>query len=176
MPDEPLPPWPRFAVTQLSGEDLPPGLAGRFPQLPVPSEGITGLVAEDRLTLVTAPDGTELIQLGQHLYGPVYLNPLNGQVVDMVTDRGGVVVRGPLMVNSSLDQFIQTTRAATELFPYHDADPDADTDAAADALRAQLEPIDHAAWYVDGYWDTFYWDVAIGDYSPDQFESLSPSG
>lgn len=173
MPDDPLSPWPRFAVAHLSGEDLPPDLARRFPQLPVPSEGITGLAAEDRLTRVTAPDGTELIQLGHHLYGLVCLDPSNGQVVDMVTD-GGRVIRGPLMVNSSVDQFIQTTRAATELFPYHDADPDADTEAAADALRAQLEPVDPEAWYIDGYWDTFYWDVAIGDYSPDQFEPPPP--
>ncbi|MEU5725929.1 SUKH-4 family immunity protein [Micromonospora sp. NPDC047738] len=148
-------------------------MARRFPQLIVPSAGITGIAAEDKLLLVTAVDGTELVQLGHHVYGPVCLDPSNGQVVDLVTNRGEVV-RGPLLVNSSLDQFIQTTRAATELFPYHDADPDADTEAAADALRAQLEPIDPAAWQVDGYWDAFYWDVAIGDYSPDQFEPPPP--
>lgn len=111
MSHEPLSPWPRFGVTHLAGEDLPPDLARQFPQLPVPSEGITGLVAGERLTLVTAPDGTELIQL---------------------------------------------------------------TEAAADALRAQLEPIDPAAWFVHGYWDTFYRDVAIGDYSPDQFAPPPP--
>ena len=27
------------------------------------------------------------------------------------------------------------------------------------------------AWYPDGYWDTFYWDVSNGDCGPADYES-----
>ena len=49
-------------------------------------------------------------------------------------------------------------------FPYDDGQEDPDFHVIADDLRADLVPIDRPAWYGDGYWDTFYWDVTIGDY------------
>jgi hypothetical protein len=171
----PSSPWPRFATVELSGSDLPERLAAQFLRLVVPSKEIGGITAEPKLRVVLAPDGSELIQFGRYSYGPICLDPATGHVVDMVESRGEIV-RGPLLVNSSLEQFIQTTKAATELFPYHEEDPDGDFEAAANALRARLEPIDPQAWSQDGFWDTFYWDVAIGDYSPSQFETRSTTG
>ena len=47
--------------------------------------------------------------------------------------------------------------------------PGADLEAAADRLRERLEPIDPHAWAHDGFWVNFCSDVAVGDYSPDQF-------
>ncbi|GAA5198220.1 hypothetical protein GCM10023322_71100 [Rugosimonospora acidiphila] len=148
MPNQPLP-WPRFATVELSGSDLPEHLASRFPRLRVPSQEIGGITAEPKLRVVLTPSGGELIQFGTYGYGLVCLDPDTGQVVDMVASRGEIV-RGPLLANSSLDQFIRTVKAATELFPYHDADPDADLEAAADRLRTRLKPIDPQAWSQDG--------------------------
>jgi hypothetical protein len=119
---------------------------------------------------VAAPDGTELIQFGNyHGNLPICIDPVTEHVVDMVQAHGQIV-RGPLLVNSSLALFLQMTSIATELFPYHADDPDADFQAAADELRVKLEPIDPPAWAQDGLWDTFYWDVTMGDYSPGEFE------
>jgi hypothetical protein len=147
------------------------GGASRFPELLVPAYGgICCPTTEPRLLLVSAPDGTELIRFGNYHRDPICLDPATGHVVDMVQARGQIV-RGPLLVNSSLSQFLQTTKVATDLFPYHEDDPDTDFQAADDELRARLEPIDPQAWAQDVLWDTFYWDVTIGDYSPIEFQS-----
>jgi hypothetical protein len=79
--------------------------------------------------------------------------------------------RGPLMHNSSHQQFVATVHEATTCFPLHDDDPDTDGfDAAADNLRARLEPIDPPAWRPDGYWENLYWDITMGNYSPAEFD------
>jgi len=116
------------------------------------------------LKLVTMADGRELIQFGEVSYGALCLDATDGRVVDLVTDSAGNVVRGPLLVNSSLRQYVATVDRATARFPYDDGSDDADFDAIADELRAHLAPIDPPAWDGDGHWDTFYWDVTIGDY------------
>ena len=148
-----LRPWPRFATTEVYGSALPNHLAGRFPRLLVPSEGIGGLSAADSLSLILEPGGSELIQFGHYSYGPVCLDPATGTVVDMVGAQEKWV-RGPMLVNSTLDQFVRTTRAATELFPFVGTtraatkpfpcqdDPDIDLAAAANAPRSPLELID----------------------------------
>ena len=170
MAERPRIPWPRFELVTLTGGSLPPHLAAACPALTVPSAGTGACEPRAELALIRAPNGQELIYFGDRTNELMCLDPATGQVVDMVAGYRGRIVRAPLMVNSSLSQFIATVREATARFPFHDAGPDADLDAAADSLRAQLEPIDPPAWYSDGYWDTFYWDVSIGDYSPALFE------
>nr|WP_279433208.1 SUKH-4 family immunity protein [Micromonospora sp. KC213] len=74
------------------------------------------------------------------------------------------MARGPVLVNSSLDQYVATVLQATARFPYDDGCEEPDFSSIADDLRAHLARIDPAAWEVDRYWDTFYWDVMVGDY------------
>jgi SUKH-4 immunity protein len=148
----------------VSGEYLPRPWAERYPTLDVPGELSIGGCRPGALRLVTMPDGQDLIQLGELPYGALCLDPFDGRIVDIVADRAGDVVRGPQLVNSSLRQYVVTVDRATARFPYDDGQEDADFDVVADDLRADLAPIDPPAWYGDGYWDTFYWDVTIGDY------------
>jgi SUKH-4 immunity protein len=84
--------------------------------------GIAGPIAEDSLLLILAPGGSELIQFGQYSYGPACLDPATGTVVDLAGTRD-TWIRGPMLVNSTLDRFIRTVRTATELFPYQDHAP-----------------------------------------------------
>ena len=175
MSDGPLPPWPRFELVTASGHGLPGQLAARYPVLTLPGEhGIRACTPATELQVMTAPDGEVLIVLGRFLFAPLCLNPATGQVVDLVVDQGGNVVRSQQLVNSTLDQYVRSVGEATALFPYHDEPDDIDAlyaafTQAADRVRRRLEPIDPPAWYLDGFWDTFYWDITIGDYSPSQF-------
>jgi hypothetical protein len=148
----------------ISGERLPSSWAERYPTVEVPGELSVGGCRPVALSLVTMPDGRDLIQFGELSYGALCLDPSGGRVVDIVTGRAGDVARGPLLVNSSLQQYVVTVDRATARFPYDDGSEDPDFDAIADDLRAHLAPIDPPAWDGDGYWDTFYWDVTIGDY------------
>jgi len=166
-------PWPRFGLVALPGSLLPRSLAKECPALTVPSGGIGACQPRLELMPFHAPDGRELICFASRLLLAMCLDPVTGQVVDLVTDPRGNPLRVPSMVNSSLDQFTATVRAATVRFPFHADAPETDPpdfDAAANRLRAELEPIDPAAWQGDLYWETFYWDVAIGDYSLELFE------
>jgi hypothetical protein len=158
-------------LVTVTGGSLPPRLAAVYPALAVPCGGIGACTPATELTLVRAPGGAELIHFGELSYGVMCLDPADGHVVDMVTDSVGVILRPPHLVNSSHGQYVATVREATARFPFHGDDPDIDLNAVAGSLRAQLRPIDPPAWYTDGYWETFYWDVAIGDYSPAWFES-----
>jgi len=171
VPERPRVPWPRFELVMLTGGSLPPRLAAAYPALTVPRGGIGACKPRAELALIRAPDGQELICFGDLTYQVMCLNPADGQVVDMVIDPRGRTVRPPLMVNSGLSQFVATVREATTRFPFHGDDPEIDLDAVADNLRAQLESIDPPAWYPDGYWDTFYWDVTLGDYGPAVFDA-----
>jgi hypothetical protein len=126
------------------------------------------------LKMVTLSDGYDLLQFGELSYGALCLDPVDGRVVDIVIDGAGNVVRGPLLVNSSLGQYVTTVARATARFPYDDGAEDTDFDAIADDLRAHLAPIDPSAWEGDGFWDTFYWDVTIGDYRSIHFKRPEP--
>jgi SUKH-4 immunity protein len=170
MADRRLPPWPRFELVSISGSGLPAHLAARFRSLSVPSEqAICACTPADVLQAIVAPDGEELVILGSFPHGPLCLSPATGHVVDLVQDASGRVLRSQLLVNSSLAQYVQTVEQATILFPYYDEyDLDTATDAA-NRLREHLEPIDPPAWEIDSFWDTFYWDVTIGDYCTAEF-------
>lgn len=166
-------PWPQFGLITIAGSSLPPDLAKAYPALTVPSGGVGACKPRLELAPFNAPDGQELICFGNRPFLAMCLNPATGQVVDLVTGPRGNPLRAPAMVNSSLGQFTATVRAATARFPFHPDAPETDPpdfEAAANRLRAELEPIDPPAWQGDRYWDTFYWDVAIGDYSPALFE------
>jgi hypothetical protein len=123
------------------------------------------------LTLMTDPDGQDLIQFGEVVSAQHVLcvHPATGQVVDMILNPGGAVLRRPAFVNSRLDRYIATVREATARFPYDDGSDGIDFGPVADELRRHLEPIDPPAWVRDQYWDTLYWDVAIGDYYSGDF-------
>lgn len=96
--------------------------------------------------------------------------PSDGRVVDIVIGAMGEFARDPILVNSSLRRYVVTVDRATARFPYDDGSEEADLDAIAGDLRAHLSPIDPPAWDSDGYWDSFYWDVTIGDYHSDLFK------
>src|SRR5262249_9383775 len=75
---------------QCSALAFPAALpAAAYPLLAVPSGGIDSCVATAELTLITAPDGRELICVGERRCIVMCLNPANGQVVDMVVDPRG---------------------------------------------------------------------------------------
>jgi hypothetical protein len=74
---------------QRTGSSLPRYLAAAYPPLAVPSGGIDVRVTTAELTVITAPDGRELICVGERRYIVMCLNPANGQVVDMVVDPRG---------------------------------------------------------------------------------------
>src|SRR5688572_26364220 len=96
--------WPVFVLETVSGAALPAPWAERFPSLTVPGETAIGGFQPTPLSLVTAPDGRELIQFGQGFMEMCFLDPATGQVVDMISGPSGDIVRGPGLVNSSLDQ------------------------------------------------------------------------
>jgi hypothetical protein len=128
--------------------------------------------ADPEATLMTAPDGRELVAFAHNKFGYVVLclDPATGQVVDLVLMPDRTVALGPAMVNSSLAQFVATTTEAIRRFPFHGDDADLDACAqAADALREQLIHIDPPAWEMDGYWDTLYWDIGVCDFRPGFF-------
>ena len=130
------------------------------------------------LRLLTAVDGSPLIGFGM-LYTSeplvVCLDPVRGRVVHLDVDSRGAAVGEPAMVNSSLQQYVATVRAATALFPY-DNDSDDDLDLGAEALRNALEPIDPAAWSEGGWWDViFYPDVTMGHYLRAEFSPPAPN-
>lgn len=165
------PPWPVFSTVTLSGDSLPAGLAARFPELVVPTQdGICCPTPRTCLDVTLAPDGRELLLFG-HIRGePVCLDPTTGHVVDILQVHRPAAI-GPFLINSSLDQYLRMTKAATDLFPFHDGNGDTeDWQDVADHVRKQLEPIDPPAWAWQGFWDEFYWGVAIGDYAPSAFE------
>ena len=89
MAGHPRTPWPRLQTVQRTGGSLLPYLAAVYPPLAVPSGGIDSCVATAGLTLITAPDGRELICVRERRYIVLCLNPANGQVVDMVVDPRG---------------------------------------------------------------------------------------
>ena len=171
MSDRTLQPWPRFDLVPVSGADLPPPWAERYPTLHVPGEAAVCRYRSVALRLVTLSDGRELLQFGEHPFTALCLDPADGQVVDLVVRTGGAIVRGPRLVNSSLEQYVATVREATARFPFDDGSgEDLDYDRAADSLRAHLRPIDPAAWEIDGHWDSFYWDITMGDWASYLFQ------
>ena len=162
-------PWPRFELVSVSGERLPPSMAMHYPMVDVPGKLSIGGCCPVELRLLTMADGLGLVQFGELAFGALCLDPSDGRVVDLVISPAGEIVRGPVLVNSSLRQYVVTVERATARFPYDDGSDDVNLDAIADDLRAHLSSIDPPAWDGGGYWDTFYWDVTIGDYHTDLF-------
>lgn len=106
---------------------------------------------------------TGYLELGTDSGGDAYL------LLDPGT--GGVLVASKWVdeiapVNTSLAAFVACQDMLADAAPFYPADADLDElDEIAQRLRDRLEAIDPASVAdPDGYWQSFIWDVAQGDY------------
>ncbi len=168
--------WPRFElVTFPEPTDFPRQLAAPLLERGAPKKLLVqGYRAEDRLTLLDAPPYGQFVQFAKIGYSySMCLDPRTGQVVVIFSVPGG----SPSLVNSSLEQFIESARFVIGRFPFDGGDGAAGNDididslydkwqTIADELAEPLRQIDPVAFADEnGYWRTFLDDVAIGDYS-----------
>jgi hypothetical protein len=103
--------------------------------------------------------GRRLIRFGQvHLSGSMCIDVRTQEVVEL---EGGNVWH----TNASIEDFTRCIEVVTARVPFYRRDADAEEcEAAAAALEESLIEVDPTCMRTNGYWETFCWDVAIGDY------------
>ncbi len=193
MPDNTVDRWPRFQLVTFSAPTgIPHGWDAELLRTGVPKSLLGRYEAASELTLLEVPNYGPLVCFGTTmLYGRVCLDPHMGGVVDIAylpTDtihvRPGFVGL-PGLVNASLDQFIDSVRAALDRFPFDSGNPVEDRewddraqawahvdqrfeewDRAVEDMTATLRRIDPAAVAdTDTFWRTFLDDVQMGDFA-----------
>jgi hypothetical protein len=188
MPENPTDRWPRFElVTFPEPTGVPHELARTLVERGVP-KSLFGLYrAASELTLFEDPGSGQLVCFGTTgLDGLVCLDPRTGQVVDLIyvpvataNVRAGVL-RPAWLVNSSLEQFVESVRVVLNRFPFDSVsmkrngeldgsdwdDLQNEWNHAADEIEEALRAVDSAAVAdPNGFWMTFLdLDVRSGDY------------
>ncbi len=179
--------WPRFElVTFLEPTGIPNRWDAELLTKGAPKAALGYMYRAAReLTLIEAPGFGPLVRFGSSaLYHAICLDPRAGAIVQIgyMESETANLPQGafghPTLVNSSLDRFIASVRAIIARFPYDSSVPgrpvdnDEELDAltqewerAADEMQETLYRIDPAIREVDGFWETFLWDVRIGDFS-----------
>jgi SUKH-4 immunity protein len=180
--------WPRFElVTFPKPAGVPYAAARMLVERGVP-KSLFGLYRAAReLTLLEDPARGQLVCFGATgLDGWVCLDPRTGQVVDLIyvpvatVNVPAGVLRPAWLVNSSLEQFIESVRVVLNRFPFDSVSMKGNRDLdgsdwddlhnewthAADEIEEALRAVDPAAVAdPNGFWMTFLdLDVRIGDY------------
>lgn len=192
MSDRSHPMWPRFKMVMYSRPTgIPNGWDEELLEKGAP-DGI-GYEVIKELMLLENPESGPLVSFGiRGIYHRVCLDPRTNRVVHIGYGALRVGETHPMVfgtvgfINSSLDQFIESVRAATVRFPYDTTslkvsehlDPDrwdlsdedweklsAEHDKAARDLMEMLGQIDPAAVAEQGFWTEFGADVQMGDYA-----------
>jgi hypothetical protein len=127
-------------------------------------QGVPGALFEGRFT---ARDSVEALTPTLLRFGttgiddPVCLDTLTGKVVQVVVGTDETV-----LVNTSLERFVETAERVLELWPYYGPNATlADRMKVGDDLAAVIRAIDPAAYGPDQFWPTFVDDVVIGDFA-----------
>ena len=198
MAEDPTARWPRFELVTFSAPTgIPHGWDAELLSKGVPKAMLGRYNAASELTLLEDPGHGPLVCFGASgSFVRLCLDPRTGQVVDIVYDRKAVnqpsndhgppwLVRPPLLVNSTLDQFIDSVHTVVDRFPFHSGDTkegselddpakeraraeqlDSELDRAAENLTEILRSIDPAAVADEStFWRTFVDDVQMGDFA-----------
>lgn len=166
--------WPRFELaTFAKPTSIPDGWDEDLILHGAPKAFLGRYESSPALTLVTVSQSQQWVCFGHTAEGDLMcLDPFTRQIVCVIN-----VPNGPsFLVNTSLDQFIQTVRAVIERFPFY-------TGGSSLAVREEVgreiaqivSRIDPAAISnVDGYWQTFIDDLVIGDLATENVVSERP--
>jgi hypothetical protein len=174
---------------------IPNTISENVPSVPdegieVPKELFYGAVfrAEREARAVVRPDGTTLVRFGAaRLWRALCLDPVTGNVVDIWDyDQPALGSQGmpqwtETLVNTSVQKFVETSRAVSARYPYYDRTAfDTDAGYAAvervhDELVTMIDDIDGEAGVPDRFWSTFADDVMIGDFYTEDIPSAEPT-
>lgn len=176
MPEEPANGWPRFElVTFPEPTGFPRELAAPLLGKGAPKSLLgQGYQAADSLTLLDAPPFGRFVRFASDdVTDDMCLDPRTGQVV-VITHVPGTP---PWLVNSSLEQFIESVRFVIGRFPFdagfsveeRDVNShafDSRWDRVVDELAEALRRIDPVAFSdEDSYWREFIESVQMGNYT-----------
>lgn len=189
--------WPRFELVTFSQPSgIPNGWDAELLEKGVPKSLLGRYSAIGQLVLLGIPGYGPLVCFGvDGVFVKICLDPHTGEVVDVVLDKKpgkqpssthgpAAVIRPPLLVNSSLNLFIESVQAVLNRFPFDSGDSvrevrNAQTDGWAIAeermrewdravreLAEALRQIDPPAIADESsFWRTFMDDVQMGDFS-----------
>jgi SUKH-4 immunity protein len=158
--------WPRFElVTFPEPTGIPHGWDEPLVRQGVPKALIERTYqAASRLTLLDDPRYGPLVRFGESgLSDSICLDPRTGQVLLIIDAPDGPA----WLVNSSLEQFIETVRVVIERFPFYGVASELEErERIGDELAEAIRSIDPAAGVdPNGFWQIFLADVMIGDFA-----------
>lgn len=119
--------------------------------------------ADSDVTILERQDGDVILRFGSSgLADAIGVHIATGNVVEVINVRDLPL----LFVNTSIERFTLTVKAAIDRFPYYEEDAtDEEVEAAAVDMREIIERIDPAAVVPDRYWSTFVDDMEMRDLS-----------
>lgn len=197
--------WPRFELVNFSvPTGIPNGWDDELLRKGVPKSLFRRYEATRELMLLEDSRYDPLVCFGTS--GPfvkICFDPSTKQIVDVVydskanTQEVGVhatsrVIRTPLLVNTTLDQFINSVRAVLDRFPFDQSNSgtysvvdkpasgsdqedkrEREWDRAVEDLAETLSRIDPAAVAnPDGFWRTLLDDIQMGDFATEEVLKL----
>ena len=172
--------WPRYREAVFTGwHGIPSAVRAAIEAAKLPHD----FFSRRYLTLpmvepTDVPGGGTLYRIGtEGLVCSIYWDPASGAVLSRTDRPIGPHQQTPagrvFFVNSSLRQFVETVQGMLAAFPYYDRTAEfEELEAAADRLRALIEPIDPAALEPNTLWDAFAADVANGDFATEDVLAL----
>jgi hypothetical protein len=161
--------WPHFALRPVAYPSGTPGAVRQALDMHgVPERSVGGeYVAMSDATFLDG-HANNLLAFGRSgLTGRVCLEIRSLEIVHVPS----VAAERVNPVNSSLSAFVACIEAAISRFPYYTYETaDEFGEEAADFLRGRLLAIDSAVGAHNGLWETFFDDVAMGNYAEEEFE------
>lgn len=94
------------------------------------------------------------------LAGRVCIDPSTGEVVQ-IPEVGSTTI---WHVNKNLSLFARCVEAVIGCFPFYQEGEEDGFEGAADDIRDVVLNIDETAFNPNGFWDTLYWGICMGDY------------
>lgn len=152
---------PRFELVSLASLGCEDGEVPRVVDAASVPRSLIGRTyrAAEAVSVVDDHERGRMLRFGSAgLTGSICIDMSTGEIVEIQ----GPAVR---LVNSGLSRFNEAVRLVSSMFPFYGKDDLDLFDGAAVAIRFALEGVDPECTRRDGFWDTFIWDVAIGDYA-----------
>ena len=139
--------------------DVPSQISIAIQKADLPQEFLPGLFERSIELKLVVVAGRRLIQFGQvRRSGAMCVDARTEEVVD-VEDAN------VWHANASIDRFAGRAAAVVAQLPFYGPDADAaKCEAAATALEKRLLAVDPTCMTPNGFWETFRWDVALGDW------------